>query len=72
MTWKKREKLVRLERQVQALPSMQNDVLGDIIKGLYQGKPLLGENGFIDAACERFNASGATRRDGCSLGRKRP
>lgn len=30
-----------LDKQVRSLPSMQDEALKEIIKGLYQGKPLL-------------------------------
>jgi len=31
--------------QVTKLPSTQNEALAEIVKGLYQGKPLLGKGG---------------------------
>ena len=33
--------------QVTNLPSIQNEALAEIIKGLYQGKPLLGPGGLL-------------------------
>ena len=36
-----------LEQQVRALPSMQEGAMLDIIKGMYQGKPLLGSGGLL-------------------------
>jgi hypothetical protein len=34
-----------LTEAVTNLPSIQNEALLDIIKGIYAGKPLLGQNG---------------------------
>lgn len=39
--------LVKLEKKVKSLPSVQNEALMDIIRGMYQGKPLLGEKGLL-------------------------
>ncbi len=36
-----------LANQVTSLPSIQTEALADIIKGLYQGKPLLGPGGLL-------------------------
>lgn len=43
----KNTSLETLEKQVRALPSVQNEAMAEIIKGMYQGKPLLGENGLL-------------------------
>jgi putative transposase len=40
-------KLERIENQVKGVPSIQNGALEEIIKGLYQGKPLLGNQGLL-------------------------
>lgn len=37
----------KLAEQVTNLPSTQNEALADIIRGLYQGKPLLGKGGLL-------------------------
>jgi putative transposase len=39
--------LETLEQKIKSLPSVQNEALMDIIKGMYQGKPLLGEKGLL-------------------------
>lgn len=39
--------LEALEKRVRALPSVQNEAMAEIIKGMYHGKPLLGENGLL-------------------------
>lgn len=39
--------LENIEQQVRALPSMQEGAMLDIIKGMYQGKPLLGSGGLL-------------------------
>ena len=36
-----------LVKSVTKLPSVQNEALADIIKGLYEGKPLLGKGGLL-------------------------
>ena len=36
-----------IAEQVTKLPSTQNEALEEIIKGLYAGKPLLGEGGLL-------------------------
>jgi putative transposase len=36
-----------IEEKVTALPSFQNESLAQIVKGLYQGKPLLGSGGLL-------------------------
>ncbi|KJV91689.1 transposase, Mutator family protein [Rickettsia bellii str. RML Mogi] len=36
-----------IAEQVTKLPSVQNEALAEIIKGLYQGKPLLGSSGLL-------------------------
>ena len=36
-----------LAEQVTNLPSTQNEAIAEIIKGLYQGKPLLGKGGLL-------------------------
>ncbi len=49
----KRKKIVmkdersEISEKLTALPSLQNEALGEIIKGLYMGKPLLGEGGLL-------------------------
>jgi len=40
-------KFERLDQQIKALPSVQNEALAEIIKGMYQGKPLLGAQGLL-------------------------
>ena len=37
----------KLAEQVTKLPSTQNEALAEIVKGLYQGKPLLGKGGLL-------------------------
>lgn len=39
--------LETLNKQVGNLPSMQHDAMAEIIKGMYEGKPLLGNNGLL-------------------------
>ena len=39
--------LEKLEQRVKSLPSVQNEALMDIIRGMYQGKTLLGEKGLL-------------------------
>lgn len=39
--------IATLEQNIRALPSVQNEALLEIIKGLYQGKPLLGSGGLL-------------------------
>jgi putative transposase len=39
--------LEKLEQRVKSLPSVQNEALMDIIRGMYQGKPLLGKKGLL-------------------------
>ena len=39
--------IATLEQNIRALPSVQNEALLEIIKGLYQGKPLLGTGGLL-------------------------
>ena len=36
-----------LSKKVESLPSLQPEALKEIIKGLYQGKPLLGSQGLL-------------------------
>ena len=36
-----------LERKISRLPSLQNEALQEIIKGMYAGKPLLGPQGLL-------------------------
>ena len=36
-----------LERKISRLPSLQNEALQEIIKGMYEGKPLLGPQGLL-------------------------
>lgn len=36
-----------LENKVKTLPSLSSDAMGEILKGLYAGKPLLGEGGLL-------------------------
>ena len=36
-----------LAERVSALPSVQNEAFAEIIKGLYQGRPLLGKDGLL-------------------------
>lgn len=43
----KNRNLETLEKQVRALSSMQNEAMTEIIKGMYQGQLLLGENGLL-------------------------
>ena len=38
---------VSLAEQVTNLPSTQNEALAEIVRGLYQGKPLLGKGGLL-------------------------
>jgi hypothetical protein len=37
----------RLEERVSQLPSLQQDALSEIMKGMYAGKPLLGNGGLL-------------------------
>ncbi|KIE06209.1 hypothetical protein NF27_AP00040 [Candidatus Jidaibacter acanthamoeba] len=37
------DEMSKIAEKVSSLPSLQNEALGEIIKGLYMGKPLLGE-----------------------------
>ena len=52
--------LEKLEQIVKSLSSVQNEGLMDIIRGMYQGKLLLGKN----PIGKRFNRNSFTRRDG--------
>jgi len=44
---KKDMTVANVAEQVTKLPSVQNEALAEIIKGLYQGKPLLGPGGLL-------------------------
>jgi transposase-like protein len=39
--------LENLEQQIKSLPSAQDGAMLEIIKGMYQGKPLLGQGGLL-------------------------
>lgn len=41
------KRYIDLEQQVSRLPSTSNDAMQEILKGLYAGKPLLGEGGLL-------------------------
>ena len=39
--------VTKLENKVKTLPSLSSESMGEILKGLYAGKPLLGESGLL-------------------------
>ena len=46
--------------QLTKLPSVQNEALTEIIKGLYQGKPLLGPGGLLTSLIKDLTQIGVS------------